>query len=195
MTRRERMENRLAKREEWARGRDRKAAAAFGSASSLSSSIPFGQPILIGHHSERRARNDAKRIQNRMMAGLECSDMADNHRSKAANIKSALDRTIFSDDANAVERLTEKISRLKIIAERIKKYNESARKAAKTGGTGDITILSEWEQKDLASLIKNCPYQLRDGNAFPAYRLTYISADIKRANDRILTINKLKEVK
>jgi hypothetical protein len=28
--------------------------------------IPFGQPILIGHHSERHARKDAERIENGM---------------------------------------------------------------------------------------------------------------------------------
>ena len=32
----------------------------------LASSIPFGQPILVGHHSERRARRDAQRIENGM---------------------------------------------------------------------------------------------------------------------------------
>lgn len=32
----------------------------------LASAIPFGQPILVGHHSERRARRDAQRIENGM---------------------------------------------------------------------------------------------------------------------------------
>lgn len=32
----------------------------------ISSSIPLGQPILVGHHSERRARKDAQRIENGM---------------------------------------------------------------------------------------------------------------------------------
>ncbi|EDF5515508.1 DUF3560 domain-containing protein [Salmonella enterica] len=32
----------------------------------LASVIPFGQPILVGHHSERRARRDAQRIENGM---------------------------------------------------------------------------------------------------------------------------------
>lgn len=30
------------------------------------SAIPFGQPILVGHHSERRARKDAQKIENGM---------------------------------------------------------------------------------------------------------------------------------
>lgn len=32
----------------------------------IADNIPFGQPILIGHHSERRARKDAERIENGM---------------------------------------------------------------------------------------------------------------------------------
>lgn len=32
----------------------------------LASAIPAGQPILVGHHSERRARRDAQRIENGM---------------------------------------------------------------------------------------------------------------------------------
>jgi hypothetical protein len=33
--------------------------------------IPFGQPILVGHHSEGRARRDQGRIESGMRAGVE----------------------------------------------------------------------------------------------------------------------------
>jgi phospholipid N-methyltransferase len=33
---------------------------------SITDGIPFGQPILVGHHSERRARKDAEKIENGM---------------------------------------------------------------------------------------------------------------------------------
>jgi hypothetical protein len=32
----------------------------------IADGIPLGQPILVGHHSERRARKDAERIENGM---------------------------------------------------------------------------------------------------------------------------------
>lgn len=32
----------------------------------ITENTPFGQPILIGHHSEKRARRDAQRIQDGM---------------------------------------------------------------------------------------------------------------------------------
>lgn len=36
----------------------------------LASSVPLGQPILVGHHSERKARNHAKKIENGMQKAV-----------------------------------------------------------------------------------------------------------------------------
>jgi protein-L-isoaspartate O-methyltransferase len=38
----------------------------------IADGIPFGQPILVGHHSEKRARKDAERIQNGMRKAIDC---------------------------------------------------------------------------------------------------------------------------
>lgn len=40
------------------------AQRAHDAAKTIADNIPFGQPILVGHHSERRARKDVERIQN-----------------------------------------------------------------------------------------------------------------------------------
>jgi len=40
------------------------AQRAHDAAKAIADNIPFGQPILVGHHSERRARKDVERIQN-----------------------------------------------------------------------------------------------------------------------------------
>ena len=57
-------ERRLAKAErlrDWAVKREEKAASAFKAAHTLADMIPMGQPILVDHHSEGRARRDAER--------------------------------------------------------------------------------------------------------------------------------------
>src|SRR5258707_866849 len=41
------------------------AEAARDSARAIGAMIPFGQPILVGHHSERRHRRDLERIRSR----------------------------------------------------------------------------------------------------------------------------------
>ena len=109
MTRRERMERRAERRLDWAEGREKKAVASNKASSDLLSGIPFGQPILIGHHSEKRHRRTLERSQNHMSKSIEHSDMADHHRSKAAGIQSQLDNSIFSDDADAIEQLKARI--------------------------------------------------------------------------------------
>lgn len=53
---------------------DRKATeadVAFGRAKAIGDMIPFGQPILVGHHSERRHRKDIGRIDRATGAGVE----------------------------------------------------------------------------------------------------------------------------
>ena len=53
MTTRERKERKIEKREEWASARETKANQAQLAGSRAIEGIPFGQPVLIGHHSER----------------------------------------------------------------------------------------------------------------------------------------------
>jgi protein-L-isoaspartate O-methyltransferase len=63
-------EERAAQRAERFEGyKDRRAAdaeQARKAVASVADGIPFGQPILVGHHSERHARRDAEKIENGM---------------------------------------------------------------------------------------------------------------------------------
>ncbi|MFE3182722.1 DUF3560 domain-containing protein [Streptomyces violascens] len=60
----ERAEARAERFDERAGRAGANSKALHASAHRLADSIPFGQPILIGHHSERRARRDQERIHN-----------------------------------------------------------------------------------------------------------------------------------
>lgn len=46
--------------------------------------IPFGQPILVGHHSEKRARRDAKKIENGMRKAVSLWDASKYWQDRAA---------------------------------------------------------------------------------------------------------------
>ncbi|MCP3965679.1 MAG: DUF3560 domain-containing protein, partial [Lentisphaerae bacterium] len=46
--------------------RSKDANSAHDFVKSITENIPFGQPILVGHHSEKRARRDAQKIENGM---------------------------------------------------------------------------------------------------------------------------------
>lgn len=112
LTRRERLERKLELRREWAAKREAKATAAFNQAHTMAAVIPFGQPILVGHHSESRDRNYRERIHNKMGAAVESQSMAEHHESKADGIEHQLETCIFSDDDGAIEAIQEKIAKL-----------------------------------------------------------------------------------
>lgn len=48
----------------------------FGTVNGILEHIPMGQPILVGHHSERHARADAARIDTNMRKGIEAQKEA-----------------------------------------------------------------------------------------------------------------------
>jgi len=108
MGRRERLEARAARRREWSGKAEARSAQAFGAAARIADGIPFGQPILVGHHSERRARKDAARIRSGMDRGCAESRLASHHESKAHGLEIQLERSIYSDDDNAIEALEAK---------------------------------------------------------------------------------------
>lgn len=60
------------------------ADAHFGEADRIAGLRPFGQPILIGHHSERRARADQARIERNMDRGCEEAGVARDAARRAA---------------------------------------------------------------------------------------------------------------
>ncbi|MFJ5142654.1 DUF3560 domain-containing protein [Streptomyces sp. NPDC088707] len=59
------------------------STAAFAEARRIGSAIPFGQPILVGHHSEKRHRAALDRIDNNMRKGIDEGDRAEHWASRA----------------------------------------------------------------------------------------------------------------
>src|SRR5581483_1406893 len=62
----ERAEERSERFEGYSERRAADATGALAAVEQVSQRFEFGQPILVGHHSERRARKDAERIENGM---------------------------------------------------------------------------------------------------------------------------------
>lgn len=57
---------------------------AHDKAHKIGSVIPFGQPILMGHHSQRRHENDLKKIDNNMRKAIKEAEKVENYQDKAA---------------------------------------------------------------------------------------------------------------
>ena len=62
----DRAEERAERFEDYSDKRLTDANRAHSAVKEIADNIPFGQPILVGHHSERHARKDAQRIENGM---------------------------------------------------------------------------------------------------------------------------------
>lgn len=80
----ERAETRADRFENYETKRRHEGDRTYTAARSLAGNIPFGQPILVGHHSERRARKDAEKITNGYSRALKLWDTADYWTSRAA---------------------------------------------------------------------------------------------------------------
>lgn len=125
----EKVEARLERYEELADKNARASTAAYNRSSQMASAIPFGQPILVGHHSERRDRNYRDKIWNTMGQGVKLQEKADYYKEKAAAMTS--NTAISSDDPDAIEKLEAKLARLMQNQEQMKKANAAIRKLAK----------------------------------------------------------------
>jgi hypothetical protein len=67
--------------------RDRRKAeaeAARAAVAAIADNIPLGQPILVGHHSEKHARKDAERIQNGMRRAVKLWETSNYWTARAA---------------------------------------------------------------------------------------------------------------
>lgn len=70
--------------EDYSAKRAREAEGARQAAEQISERFAFGQPILVGHHSERKARKDQERMHNAMSRAVSLWDTAEYWQQRAA---------------------------------------------------------------------------------------------------------------
>lgn len=184
MTRRERLERKLELRAEWAAKAEARSARRFESARKVADGIPFGQPILVGHHSERHHRADLARIEGNMRKGCEESALAKHHESKADGLSAQLDRCIFSDDENAIEAIREKIAGMEKERDAMKRANAVFKKGGRDALAAECGDAMAKAYDDLRRV---CPWETRP---FPPYSLTNLGANIRRMEKRIEEIQR-----
>ena len=80
----ERAAQRAERFSEYESHRARDAEQARKAVSAIADNIPLGQPILVGHHSERHARRDAERIENGMRKAVQMWETSTYWASRAA---------------------------------------------------------------------------------------------------------------
>lgn len=192
MTRRERLEVKAQKRREWAAKRSAAAEAATRRALELAR-IVDGQPILIGHHSEKRARRDARRIHDGFARGAEHAAMSEHHQRAAAGLERQLERSIYSDDDDAAEALEARAVELERERDAAKALQAAWRKA----GRPEASDSAAWGR--IAEALGRSPASLEGARRLmlhdftnrgpcPPYVLTNLGARIRTARARVAEV-------
>ena len=152
------------------------------------SGIPFGQPILVGHHSEGRHRNAIKRANNAMRRGIDAQSKAGHYAAKADSVGKG---GISSDDPEAVVKLREKLAKLEARQERMKAMNKAWRALAKKPDAAATSKLLDALDDSARMIVERFKpeYSWQKGPA-EGYELSNNNANMTRVKERIADLER-----
>lgn len=150
--------------------------------------IPFGQPILVGHHSEGRDRRYRARMGKQFDKSREASKKAAYYRGKAASMDYA---GVSSDDPDAAAKLREKLAELEAKQKRMKDANRIIRAALRKHEPEERTVaaLVAIGFPEAVATARLSPDPLGDVG-FPTYALSNNTANIRRYRQRLAQLVK-----
>jgi hypothetical protein len=154
----------------------KQSAAFFKKADDIIACIPPGQPILIGHHSEKKHRSALNQFDNAMHKGFEASNKTEYYESRVKAMED--NESISSDDPNAIEKLEGKLDALESMQQFMKDANKYIKKKDKEKFLAlDYGTEKLWDEL-------NMPHRFQ-GTGYPRYSLTNNNANINRIRKRI----------
>lgn len=154
------------------------SAKHYDTAMEMCHEIPLGQPVLIGHHSEKSDRAFRGRMAKHMEKSMELNEKAEYYAEKAETIGTG---GISSDDPDAISKLTEKLEKLKEKQALMKAANRAIRLKDTAKGDAklrELNINDEEIQKLREPDIYGCL-------GFAPFELSNNSANIRRIEKRI----------
>ena len=193
LTTRQRRENRLALRRDWMGKRINRADADFERSRAAVEGIEPGQPILVGHHSERKHRRAIERSHDAMRRAMDSNEMATRHGFAASALERELERSIYHDDPDAARQLESRIAEREITRDRIKSANQGLRKLVKTNPEpSNDQLLALGFIADEIATIRSRQANLNRPTLDVYPFLNLVTADIARNKKRLAEIRKSK---
>lgn len=180
----DRRQRRIERYERLAEKNREQSESRYEQAGRIQSFIPLGQPILVGHHSEKRHRRDLEKIDNHYRKSYECQKKAEYYeqRAHAAERNTA----IFADDPEALDKLQNKLTKLRETQEFMKNVNRVHAMFVKAPDSENtrrhLACFTAEEQEQIKTYT---PRYSWEPHPFPPYMLSNNNAEIKRAEKRI----------
>lgn len=136
--------------------------------------IPPGQPVLVGHHSEKRHRRALSQSWDKMGKSVEAANQAKYYEDKAAAVGTG---GISSDDPQAISKLEQQLNERSQRQELMKAANKLIKK-----GDRDGLLKLGYSQEEVEGLfLPDCWGDI----GYPRCKLTNNNASIKRLKKRI----------
>lgn len=147
----ERKEARIERFEGYSENAEERSNSHYQKVHAIGSMIPMGQPILVGHHSEKRHRRDLGRIDNGMRKSIEESKKAEYYSDKASRLEYEVRRNSSDRNylGNRVKEAQAELSKLQRSEDRYKTFGRDEEYRLKIQNSTDA--LSFW-QKSLFEL-------------------------------------------
>lgn len=178
--------DRKARLEERAAKAASESQTIYNRARSMAECIPFGQPILVGHHSESRDRNFRGRIHNTFGKAFALNDKSNHLASRADSVGTG---GISSDDPDAIAKLSAELDAAKGMQDRMKAENRVIRsRAGDEQAQIDGLLALGWLTNEQAADLVHPDFAGRIGN--PRYLLSNNNANMRRIENRIKELQK-----
>lgn len=142
-----------------------------------------GEPIKVGHHSERRHRRDIEKMHGKMDKFVGLRQKAADYKDKAAAAE--CNTAISSDNPDAIELLEEKLLKLEAKRDRMKFINKEHRRC-----NGEIDMMDvDEKEKALLKIWENIKPEY-ESKPYQTFELSNLNAKIKSAKSRLEDLKK-----
>ena len=188
MNRKERQEARADRYRELAEKANKQSNEASQLSRSMVEHIPLGQPILVGHHSERAHRSLLDRSWNTLGKSVKLSEKAEYFKQKAAAAEN--NDAIYLGDDDAVERLEAKLADLEKKQEMMKETNKIIRSKKLSEIEKHDRLIELGCSEDVVREVFTPNYMGKIG--FPSYSITNNGANIRRVKGQLEKAKQMK---
>ncbi len=161
--------------------------AQYGRSRQVLDHIPFGQPILVGHHSERGHRAALKRAHRAMDRSCEESSKAEYYEHRAAAVGKA---GISSDNPEAINLLQRKLASLESQRDQARAINAYWRKHRSMSGFPGLSdeAAARIDAKMKAQNESGASWVSDKHKVYPGYYFQNLGANIRRIKERIVQL-------